>query len=107
MSCRVEFKLSMPGRTSWNGGWSGEGKNYSIVRTLDNETASRLLATDYGHSAQKSWSHQWSDGWCAVVTARVMLTDEREEKSDGFHGYDWMIDNILKTGSPYSSEVTS
>jgi hypothetical protein len=34
MTKRVEFTLSMPGRSSWNGGWSGEGRHFAIVRTL-------------------------------------------------------------------------
>jgi len=107
---RVEFKLSMPGRSSWNGGWSGEGRNYVLVRELSDGDLARLLglAPEAINIAtcRRSWSHRWSDGWVAEVSARVVPADEELPKSDGFCGYDWMVDNILATGSPYS-EVTS
>ncbi len=92
---RVEFRLSMPGRSSWNGKWSGQDKNYSRVCKLTDAQAERLL----GAQSEKSWLHRWSDGWCACVTARVLAVGVRVKKSDGFSGYDWMIDNILAHGS--------
>ncbi len=106
----VEFKLSMPGRSSWNGGWSGEGKNYAVVRDLSAQDLARLFdlapeGTDLT-KCRRVWTHGWSDGWIAEVTARVVPSGEDLAQSDGFHGYDWMIENILRTGSPYS-EVTS
>lgn len=100
---RVEFKLSMPGRASWNGGWSGEGKNYSIVKQMTDDGLARL---GLEASGTRSWTHRWSDGWVAEVSARVVPADETLPKSDGFCGYDWMIENILRKGSPYG-EVTS
>jgi hypothetical protein len=107
---RVEFKLSMPSRSSWDGRWSGDGKNYAVMRELSDEDLARLfdLASENIDSATccRVWRHRWSDGWIAEVAARVMPIGEELKKSDGFKGYDWMIDNILRTGSPYS-EVTS
>lgn len=107
---RVEFKLSMPGRASWNGGWSGEGKNYAIVRDLPDEDLARLfdLAPDGVDltKCRRIWTHRWSDGWLAQVSARVVPPGEELKRSDGFHGYDWMIDNILAKGDPHG-EVTS
>ena len=102
---RVEFRLAMPGRASWNGGWSGEGRNYSVVRDLSVADA-RILLRDDSKNARREWAHHWSDGWCAVVTARVVPEGEELPKSDGFNGYEWMIDNILRKDSPYG-EVTS
>lgn len=99
---RVEFRLSMPGRSSWNGGWSGEGRNYSLVRELSDDAVARLFAD----AASASWAHRWSDGWCAMITARIVPAGAELPKSDGFSGYDWMVDNILRTGSPHD-EVTS
>lgn len=107
---RVEFKLKMPGRASWNGGWSGEGKNYSIVRQLDDAQIIQLFdlvpdGVDHA-KALRAWTHRWSDGWIAEVTARAVPVGEELPRSDGFNGYDWMIDNILSRGTPYG-EVTS
>lgn len=104
MRHRVEFKLSMPGRASWNGRWSGEGKNYTIVREVSDEQLAKLF---FGTSnSLRVWTHRWSDGWLAEVTARVVSAGEELSKSDGFNGYDWMIDNILARGTLYG-EVTS
>ena len=108
---RVEFRLSMPSRASWNGGWSGEDRNHAVVRELSDEQLAKLFApaAPEGFDLSKCrniWTHRWSDGWVAQVSARVVPAGEELAKSDGFHGYDWMIDNILTTGTPYS-EVTS
>jgi len=108
---RVEFKLSMPGRSSWNGGWSGEGKNYAVVRDLSDADLARLF--DLAPSGvdltqcRRIWTHRWSDGWVAQVAARVVPVDEELPKSDGFNGYDWMIDNILQKGDPHGDEGTT
>ena len=58
MSVRVEFRLSMPSANSWNGRWSGEGRNYAIVKTLTDKAAASLLK---GEPSQ-SWFHRWDDG---------------------------------------------
>lgn len=107
---RVEFRLSMPGRSSWNGGWSGADKNFAIVRELSEEDLARLFDTKLEGvdlaTCERVWAHCWSDGWAAMVSARVVPIGEELKKSDGFNGYDWMIDNIMRTGSPYG-DVTS
>jgi hypothetical protein len=100
----------MPNRASWNGGWSGEDRNYSIERELSDAKLCKLfdLAPE-GFDLSKCrhiWTHRWSDGWVAQVSARVVPANEELPKSDGFNGYEWMIDNILTTGSPYG-EATS
>jgi hypothetical protein len=198
----------MPGRVSWNGGWSGEGKNYTIVYELPGDHVARLFdlspenlavstcrrswtqaypvdtqsdpkcpdsiddesndtarapsarvgassssqtgawcgtasdsatssdshpgtrfapdpsareversssnlcpkvsgTDDVGRQPDKHcWTHRWSDGWVAEISARVVPAGEDLPESNGFHGYGWMVDNIIATGSPYS-EVTS
>ena len=106
---QVEFQLTMPSRASWNGGWSGEDRNYSIVRELEGDALAKLfdLAPNFDLSkCRRIWTHRWSDGWVAQISARVVPVGEELPKSDGFHGYDWMIENILTKGSPYG-EVTS
>lgn len=107
---RVEFRLAMPGRNSWNGKWSGEGRNHAIVRELSGDQVAKLFDVAPESfdllKCRSSWTHRWSDGWMAEVIARVVPVTEALRKSDGFNGYDWMIDNILASGSPYG-EVTS
>ncbi len=31
---KVEFRLTMPNNNSWNGKWSGAGRDYLLYRTL-------------------------------------------------------------------------
>ena len=119
MRHRVEFRLSMPGRASWDGKWSGESKNYVVEREVSDADLAKVLldpaAVEQFLLAPASidltkwrrvWTHRWSDGWLAEVTARVLPITEEPAKSDGFNGYDWMVDNILSRGTPYG-EVTS
>ena len=95
---RIEFRLSMPGNNSWNGRWSGEGRNYSIVKSLP---ATKVLALLDGKDS-RSWGYNFGDGWYASVTARIVPAGERLRKSDGFAGYEWMVESILADGDIYS-----
>ena len=90
MRRRVEFRLTMSTVKSWDGRWSGEGCNYTLVRKLTPEQIDRFT----------SWTfhHHFSDGWVADVHVREMQPGERTKKSDGFCGYEWMIDNVLEYG---------
>jgi hypothetical protein len=85
----------MPVTNSWNGGWTGEDKNLTIIRKLDYDTVIDMLGTE----RRRSWFHVWDDGWLACVEARVLKSGERAKKSDGFCGYDWMVDNIISFGA--------
>ena len=87
---RIEFKLSMPSNNSWNGKWSGEDKNYTAVRTIPKSRVKELKISE-------SWRYDFGDGWAACVVARIMDKGERQ-KSDGFCGYEWMIDEIIRHG---------
>jgi hypothetical protein len=91
---RVEFKLAMPHRGSWNNRWSGERHNYTRVQDLNDDKAAQLDG--------RSWSYGWPDGWRAEVSARVVREGEPLEPSHGFHGYDWMIASILRYGKIYA-----
>lgn len=94
---RVEFRLSMPGRNSWNGRWSGEGSNYTIVKNIPDKRAGELL----GAKGRESWGYNFGDGWYASVEGRVVPKGERLRKSAGFCGYDWMVRSILADGEIY------
>lgn len=91
---RVEFRLTMPGRNSWDGRWSGEERNYTLMRIVDDDQAAQLDG--------RSWSYGWSDGWRAEVSARVVRDDETLKPSHGFQGYDWMVASILRYGKIYA-----
>lgn len=94
---RIEFKLGMPGRNSWNGKWSGEERNYTKVVTMTDRKADVLLEG----RVSRSWGYNFGDGWYAVVKARPVQKGERLRKSDGFCGYDWMVYSILADGEIY------
>ncbi len=88
----VVFELSMPGKGSWNGKWSQEEKLF--VRTRKE----REVPKEYW---DKSFYHRWDDGWEACVTLTRMSAAEArklEKKSNGFCGYDWMIESIIRFG---------
>jgi hypothetical protein len=91
---RIEFRLTMPGRNSWDGKWSGEGSNYTLLRDVEADQAEQLDG--------QSWSYGWSDGWRAEVVARVVREGETLKSSHGFHGYDWMVTSILRYGKIYA-----
>ena len=92
---RVEFRLTMPGVGSWNGRWSGEGLNYTIVRRMGHRALEGIGVT---LEKPERWSYGWSDGWRASICARVVPTGERLTKSDGFCGYEWMVQEICLHG---------
>lgn len=90
----IAFALSMPGKASWNGKWSGEGRAYVRIRYLSKAAAEKVLKADDYH-------YRWDDGWCACVSVRKVFAREAEKlrkNSVGFYGYDWMIDSIIKHG---------
>jgi hypothetical protein len=84
----------MPGKASWDGKWSGDDRNYTLLRELDDDRAAQLDG--------RSWSYGWSDGWRAEVRARVVQAREKLKPSHGFHGYDWMVASILKHDKIYA-----
>lgn len=88
---KIEFRLSMPSRNSWNGNWSGEGRNYTIIRKIKDKTA---ITLGFDKTETQSWNYHFGDGWSACVTGRVIPSGETK-KSDGFCGYNWMVDEII------------
>lgn len=96
----LSFSLSMPNVGSWNGKWSGENKKYVIVKTFrakkDIIKAEELAKKGYFH-------YSWPDGWGAGITVRQISSIKARQlrkESQGFCGYNWMVDTILKYGKP-------
>ena len=92
---KVIFKLSMPNCNSWNGKWTGADKNYTITKSLTGKKLQELGITE---TKSNSWYYRWDDGWGASVSCRVVKMGEKIPKSDGFNGYDWMVDSIMDYG---------
>lgn len=91
---RVAFTLTMPSRRTWNSAWSGDGKNYTIVREVGDTFAAEIDG--------RSWSYSWNDGWRASVIAHIVPIGASLAKSDGFCGYDWMVDSVIRYGKIYA-----
>lgn len=96
----LAFYLSMPNCASWNGKWSGDGRKFVIVKTFRGkkatEKAEKIRDTGYYH-------YSWPDGWGAGITVKEI--DSRQavrlrRESEGFCGYDWMVESIIKYGEP-------
>ena len=99
----LAFTLSMPGCASWNGRWSGEGKMYGIVKTFrtSREIENALKICEMGY-----YRYSWSDGWAAGITVKQVSPNEASKirkSSNGFCGYDWMVDSIIKYGEPLAT----
>jgi len=92
------YDLSMPGRNSWNGKWTGEGRPYLIVRSYRGKAREESMRAVLEN---QPYFYRWDDGWCARVGVR--LIDGREaarlrRKSAGFAAYDWMVDSLEQRG---------
>ena len=82
---RGYFLLSFPSVNTWNGRWTGADRHYWHARVLKKD--SDLIG--------KTFLYDFGDGW----TARVYVSGVRpNRKSDGFMGYEWMVDSIIGHG---------
>ena len=93
----LSFVLSMPHNNSWNGKWTGENNYYAVVRRFSNtlkfkEKAKKILE-------EERFTYDFGDGWVAAVTVSKVTAQEARKirkKSQGFCGYEWMIDSVLQ-----------
>lgn len=110
----LSFELTMPNAGSWNGKWSGAGKKYFVIRSLDNKTADKIMEgaksvgiyegifvrTKAGESPlRKNYYYNFGDGWGANICVEKVDTREankRRKISVGFYGYEWMVDSIIR-----------
>lgn len=95
---QLAFILTMPNRGSWNGGWSGEGDLYCIVKSF---TTRKEIAKAEEMIAKRNFYYSWSDGWGANIEVKAVDHSESaklQKKSKGFCGYDWMVNTIILYG---------
>ena len=95
----LKFELSMPHRGSWNGKWSQEHRKHLRVYSF---SATEFREKELEKLINKSFRYRWSDGWEACVSVELLSSAREKAKlekiSEGFCGYDWMIESILKCG---------
>ncbi len=87
----IQFTLSMPNVGSWDRKWTGSSKLYAIVRSFNKKKAEQILE-------KPSYSYNFGDGWRAGVSAEQIdskLAAKVRRKSQGFCGYNWMVDSIV------------
>ena len=91
------FILTMPSINTWNNRWSGEGKIFAKIESTNSPKQIPILEKFVG----KSFGYDFGDGWYARVEVKEVDSTEKRKlnaKSDGFMGYEWMIESIKKKG---------
>lgn len=95
----LSFTLSMPSNNAWNGKWTGESKKYIKTRAFGRGKAQNAKAQDILDCG--SFSYDFGDGWRASIKVQQVdsgAAAKIRRISDGFCGYDWMIDSIYRNG---------
>lgn len=88
---KLLFVLRMTKVGTWNGRWTGEGSIFARTRDVKKHPGCK----------EGSYRYAWNDGWEAEISVKKVTAQEAAESmkwSEGFLGYDWMIDSILKYG---------
>jgi len=98
----LSFELTMPNIASWNGHWSGEDKKYFIIKKVSKKFFDRQ---EYFRTLKEkgydNFYYRWEDGWGANVRVEIIdgkKSAERRKQSQGFAGYDWMVQSIMLCG---------
>lgn len=91
----IAFQLSTPSCASWDGKWSGEGQKYVL-------TATTRIKQGFKKIVEKGYySYSFGDGRVVGITVTEVTSKQAvklRRESDGFCGYDWMVNSILKYG---------
>ena len=98
----VLFELTMPNNNAWNGKWSQAEKLHCRVRTYAYRKNSTVISESLKNVlSTKGCYYNFGDGWGAYVSIRECTGAEKtklSKASQGFCGYDWMIDELEKYG---------
>jgi hypothetical protein len=90
----------MPSNNSWNGRWSGDEKLFAVVRNIG--TAKKTLARYQPIIEKGYYTFHFGDGWVAAIHVYTSTNPDEVRKirkrSQGFCGYEWMIDSIIQRG---------
>ena len=84
----LSFELRMLGAPC---NWTGDRKNYVKVCSVGSKSTIKPGYYEYG----------FGDGWRGSVAVRevdVKTANKLRRESDGFCGYDWMVDEIRAYG---------
>lgn len=97
----VKFILTMSKIGSWNGKWSGTDKEYALYQEV----------TEFKWVCLKNeYFYDFGDGWeVCIKVINPAVTPElgwsrRHVCTDGFCGYEWMVDAILLRGKIITKE---
>jgi len=93
------FTLSMLSRSSWDGRWSGDNRLYAKVINMGRSKKADQRASELVEKG--SFSYNFGDGWSARVLVTEVSGQEARKirhRTNGFCGYDWMIDSIRRKG---------
>jgi hypothetical protein len=71
-------------------------QKFSIARSLG---AKALKTIGLSSNSMARFSYSWNDPFSIGIEARI--AKPQEKVSGKFMGYGWMIDNLLKYGTPY------
>lgn len=82
----LKFELTMPNNNAWNGVDTGNRGAHFAFRKVDKQIAESLDG--------KNFYYNFGDGW----GANVYVSKGKKCKTEGFRGYDWMVDEIIKYG---------
>ena len=76
-----------------------QNKRYSIARSLG---AKALETIGLYKNRIARFSYSWNDPFSIGIEARI--AKPREKVSGKFMSYEWMIDNLIKYGTPYGGK---
>ena len=98
----ILFELSMPNNNAWNGKWSQDGKLHCRVRSYPFRVNSKNVSERLKNVlSTRGCYYNFGDGWGAYVKVRECTQAEGSKlarNSQGFCGYEWMIDELEKYG---------
>jgi hypothetical protein len=89
----------MPKVGSWNGKWTGAEKNYTEIRRVRNDD--KDFAKCKQLVAQKNHQYDFGDGWVMNIEVKEIYFNQLKKalrESDGFCGYSWAVDSLIKRG---------